>query len=171
MRILRYFIILLLFSSGLAQPPGPGMGPGKEEGPMRERIRRKIKTIKIWRLSEAVGLTPEQSEKFFPVYNKFQDQQETIEKERRTRLERVQQLADDPQSRDSDIREAMDEMKIFDQRTIEIRDAFLIDIGKVLSLRQQAKLLVFEERFNQDLQDLIREIRHDFKAGPGRDRQ
>ena len=64
---------LLLTSTVMAQP-----GPG---GPMmREKIRERIKTMKIWRLTEDVGLTTGQSEKFFPLYNQHQKDMEYYQK-------------------------------------------------------------------------------------------
>lgn len=169
MRLLRYISILLLVSTAAAQPPGHGMGPGREGGPMRERVREKIKTIKIWRLTEAVGLTPEQSEKFFPVYNKHQDAMEELERNKRDQLDLIEKLADDPNSSDADILSAIDGMKTLQERTIDLQKSYLNDISGVLSVRQEGKLLVFEENFRRNLQNIIREVRHEFGGGPGRD--
>jgi hypothetical protein len=169
MRISRYLILLLLYSSAFAQP-GPGMGPGREGGPMRARIREKIKTMKIWRLTEAVALTSEQSERFFPIYNRHQEQMEALEKEKRSVLNRLEQMADDSGTSDEEINRALGDIKDLRRRTAEVSDRFLDDISDVLSVRQRGKLLVFEERFKSNLHRLINEIRQEFRGGPGRNR-
>lgn len=169
MRISRYLILFLLYSSVFAQP-GPGMGPGREGGPMRARIREKIKTMKIWRLTEAVSLTPEQSERFFPIYNRHQEQMEALEEEKRNTLNRLEQLADDPGAPDEEISRALSEVQELHRRTAELNDQFIIDISGVLSVRQRGKLLVFEERFKANLHRLINEVRREFRGGSGRNR-
>ncbi|MEE9553109.1 MAG: periplasmic heavy metal sensor [candidate division Zixibacteria bacterium] len=166
MKIFRFLIILLMFSPVFAQP-GPGMGRGSEDGPMRQRIREKVKMVKIWRLTEAVGLTPEQSEKFFPVYNQHQKRMEDFEKAKREILDRIKRLSDDPNSSDDEISAAVEEFKAHHRKLGELRESFLGDISGILSVRQRGKLVVFEEEFRRGIQRIIGDIRREFRGGPG----
>lgn len=169
MRSIRYLLIFSLITPCLAQP-GPGMG--RDDGPMRQRVREKVKMIKIWRLTEAVGLTTEQSERFFPVYNKHQAEMENFEKENRDLLERIRQLTDNPNSGDSEIGAAMKDFKEHQHRAAQLQESFLSEISPILTVRQRGKLVVFEEEFRRDMQRLIADIRHEFRGGPGgRDRK
>ena len=168
MRTLKYLAVILIFSTAIAQPPGHGMGPGDDGGPLREKVRQKIKTIKIWRLTEAVGLTPEQSEKFFPLYNRHEDLMENLEIEQRERLNRIEQLTADPKSSDKEIEDAIAGIKDIFLRRMELKESFMAEISGVLSTRQKGQLLVFEETFRRDMQDIIREIRREMGGGPGR---
>jgi predicted nucleic acid-binding Zn-ribbon protein len=162
MKLVRYTLAGLLFltTSALAQP-GPGQGPG----PMREKIRERIKTIKIWRLTEAVELTSEQSEKFFPIYNKFQDAMENLEREKQETLQRLDSTTRDPESSDEDIRSLISQVGDFDRRSAEIRKAFSDDVSDVISIRQLGRLLAFEENFRRRLQETIRDIRREIGGG------
>ena len=160
MRTIRYFIAILMLSSPvvLSQP-----GPGSGQGPMREKIRQRIRTIKIWQLTEAVGLTPEQSERFFPIYNKHQEANQNLEREKQEALRRLNSLTDDPDVSDNDIRKAMMEIDDFVRRSMEVRQDYMEEVSAVLSLRQQGKLLAFEEMFKKRLQKTIEDIRRDFR--------
>lgn len=171
MRAIRYLLIVLLFSSVAAQPPGMGMGPGGEDGPMRKRVREKIRTVKIWRMTEALGLTPEQSEKFFPIYNRHEDQMEAIEQDQHELTRRLEAITSDPNSSDKEIEEAINGMKDIMQRRIDLRETFFKDLTGVISVRQKGKLIIFEETFRRDLQNIIREIRRDMGGGPGMNRR
>lgn len=147
---------MTLAASAIAQPPPP---PFEEELPMRKQIRDKIKTMKIWKLTEEVGLSPEQSEKFFPVYNKHQKALEELDAKREDlvkRLERMTNAADVP---DKDITETIRQLDEMPGKIFEERSRFMKEIGPILPIRQQAKLMVFEERFRQRLQEFIRDIR------------
>lgn len=166
MRIIKYFITILILSSTVAlSQPGPGPG----QGPMRERIRQRIRTIKIWQLTETVGLTPEQSERFFPIYNKHQEAMRNLESEKHEAIQRLNSLTDDPDASDDDIRKAMTEFDDFVRRFMELRRDFMDEVSTALSLRQQGKLLAFEEMFKRRMQKIIEDIRGDFRNRRMRD--
>lgn len=166
MRLLRILIILLMVSPAFAQP-GSGMGHGREGGPMREKIREKIQMIKIWRLTEAVGLTTEQSEKFFPVYNQHQKGMEDFERGKREILDRIKSLTDDSNSSDEEIGAAVKEFKEHHRKLAELRELFLNDVSKILSVRQRGELVVFEEEFRKNMRRMIEDIRREFRGGHG----
>ena len=166
------FLILLIFAgAAIAQPPmgpPPGGFGGPEGGPMRERLRQRVQTMKIWKLTEAVGLTSEQSEKFFSIYNNHQKAMEAIEDKRFELVNRLDTLSNDPKSSDQKINEIIGQLSDTPQQVSAERDRFFKEISSVLSQRQQAKLIVFEDRFRQQIQDFIRDVRRE-RGGGNRD--
>ena len=162
MRLIGYSLAVMAFlSTSIQAQPGPGPGAG----PMREQIKERIKTIKIWRLTEAVELTSEQSEKFFPIYNAFQDALDGLEREKQETLQQLDTMTRDPEASDKDIRNLIAEVGEFDNRSAEIQKKFFGDVLQVISTRQLGKLLVFEENFKRRLQETIRDIRREFGGG------
>ncbi len=171
MRSAKYLIALVVLVSAVAlqaQPPPP-MGPmgGPMGGPMRERVRERIRTMKVWKLTEYVGLTAEQSEKFFPIYNKYQKALDEIDSKRMDLVDRLGKLVDTTGASDKDIEIAMAALNDIPNQIISEREKFFKEISPILPLEQQAKLAVFEERFKQQLQQFIREIRRDDNRGGG----
>jgi Spy/CpxP family protein refolding chaperone len=157
MRSIRLWTILIFVAaigSAAAQPP-----PSPEGGPMREQLREKIRTMKIWKLTEEVGLTPEQSEKFFPVYNKHEKALEEIEIRRNELTDRLERMTNSSEASDKEIAELTVELSDIPRAILAERDRFMKEIAAILPVRQQAKLMVFEERFKQRLQEFIRDIR------------
>lgn len=161
MKLFRYFLLMLLavFISQSSAQPGPGPGPWEGRGPRHEKMREKIKTIKIWQLTEAVGLTTEQSEKFFPIYNKHQNDHQKLEEERLSLLEKLSELSEKSDASESEIKKTLGELTEVDNKVIALRNSFINEISGVLSIKQVAKLLVFEEHFRRRLQENIRDIR------------
>jgi len=160
MRSIRYSLIIVaafLVSVSFGQPPGPG--PWPENGPRREKMRQRIKVIKISQLTEAVGLTPEQSEKFFPIYNQHQKEHEKLEEKRQEIIEKLQDLGEKEDPSESEIRGAIDELTALDNQFASLRGEFIKDISGVISIKQVAKLLVFEHNFMRRLQENVRDIR------------
>ena len=161
MRNLKYSLLLLLtvFTSQSLAQPGPGPGPWEGRGPRHEKMRKRIKTIKIWQLTEAVELTTEQSEKFFPVYNKHQNDHEKLQEERLSLIRKLDELSEKTDVSESEIKKTLDQLSEIDNKLISLRKSFQSEISGVLSIRQVAKLLVFEEMFMRRLQENIRDIR------------
>ena len=162
MRTIKYSVIsffMVCISLAHAQPwmgPGPG-GPPMERGRMPE----KIKTIKIWQLTEAVGLTSDQSEKFFPVYNKFENDLREFDQKKFGILKELKELSDSPDDSDNEINKNIKKLNSLENKKIKAHETFIEDISDVLSVKQVAKLLIFEERFKRRLREIIQDIRHE----------
>jgi Spy/CpxP family protein refolding chaperone len=168
----KYLMALMVLTwSGVvvAQPPPP-MGPRGAQ--MRQRVQERIQTMKIWKLTEAVGLTPEQSQQFFPIYNKHQKAMEDLESKRMELVDRLEHLANDTNLSEKEISDTMAALNDIPRQVQAERDKFNMEISPILPLQQRAKLAVFEERFKQQLQQFIREIRREYNNGPrmGNDR-
>ena len=114
-------------------------------------------------------MTPAQSERFFPIYNKHQEAMQNLESEKHEAIQRLNSLTDDPDASDDDIRKAMTEFDDFVRRSMELRRDFMDEVSTALSLRQQGKLLVFEEKFKRRMQKIIEDIRGDFRNRRMRD--
>ena len=161
MKLLKYSFMILLslsFSQAAAQP-GSGPGPWEGKGPRREEMRKRIETIKIWQLTDEVGLTSEQSERFFPIYNKHQDDHRKLEDEKLSILRDLESLSEKSDVSDNEIKKTIDQLTEIDSKMIILRKEFLNEVSGVLSIKQVAKLLVFEEQFRRRIQDHIRKIR------------
>lgn len=88
-KFFAFIIAVLAVGFAAAQPPmghprgmmHPGMGPGAERGP------RKSPQERIAAIAEELKLTPEQSEKFAPVYLKYQGEINNIRKDLKTLMD------------------------------------------------------------------------------------
>jgi Spy/CpxP family protein refolding chaperone len=166
MKLGEYLMALaVLASAGAISAQPPPMGPGG--GPMRERVRERIQTMKIWKLTEAVGLTSKQSEQFFPIYNRYQKALEDLEFRRGQLVDQLERLVGNSNSSDEEISDTMAALNDIPRQILAERDKFFKDISPILPLEQQGKLAVFEERFKQQLQQFIREVRREYNRNPG----
>lgn len=86
-KLLTLLVAALALGTATAQPPmgpPPGMGPGQHSG---ERGPRKTPVERIAGLVEALKLTPEQAEKFAPVYLAYQGEVRKIHKDLKTLMD------------------------------------------------------------------------------------
>ena len=165
MKALRIIIAAVIMMPLLAAAQGPP--PDMMEGPMRSKIRERVQTVKIWRLTEEVGLTTAQSEKFFPMYNRHQKNIDDLEIKRGDIVKKLEDLTLDRSASDSDIEKIYKEYTANARDIVAERERFLKDVSTVLDLRQKAKWIVFEDHFRQRMQELIQDIRREFRGGRG----
>lgn len=145
---LLFFLILLISVFILAQeadlPPLEG-----------EKSYRMIEAIKIWKLTEVLDLRGEQMEKFFPKLRKLEEHRKDSIKERRRLLGKLRELIEDKES-DKKIMNSIKNISEFDKKKKEDEENLRKEVMSVLTVKQQAQLLIFEERFEAEIRKIIK---------------
>jgi len=157
-------------AQGWMDEPPPG-GPPFGEGPRAEKIRERIKTVKVWKLTEDLNLTPDQSEKFFPLYNKFESDREAIEKQRRQTFVELEQLTDQENPSEKEIDVLIDKLDSYEGRIQDLRVKFRNDLKDILTTQQIGRLYVFEVQFMRQMREIIRDARMEMRGKHFQDRQ
>jgi Spy/CpxP family protein refolding chaperone len=125
----------------------------------RERVRQNIETLRMWKLLDALDLTSEQSTQFLPVLKDFQDAKRQFADERDRLFREIEAILDSEEIDQKALQENLadlDQTRSTFQRETE---QFLAKSREILSLKQQARLLLFEERFERRLKESIQEMR------------
>ena len=159
---LSLILFLGLTSMTQGQPPPAHPDSHMQE---REKIRENIETLRMWKLLDILNLTSEQSTRFLPVLKEFQDAKRNF---RDTRRELFRQLESDLQSEKIDEKRLQANLANLEGARKEFQrewEKFLERSGEILTLEQQAKLMLFEERFERRLRESIEHMR---KRGPRR---
>ncbi len=152
-------VILLLFSASVFAQPGFHDNPEH-----RAKIHERVKTIKMLKLTETLDLTEEQAARFFPRFNEFDKTVEEVHREIRQKLEDLGHSAKLGKD-DSELRTLMQEYDVLSDRMFEARKQFQQSVTDILSVNQQARLMVFMERFPEMMRDVIHEMRPPGKRG------
>lgn len=148
--LLSGLILISLVSGAIAQP-------GQEFSPERREMR--IRMLRTWRLIEELDLTEEQSTKFFPIMNRFDDKEREINQKRRRIMVELREVLSRDNASEKEIKEKIAALRNGEQERHSNRDKFYEDVAKVLSVSQQARLLLFEERFQREVREIIRDFR------------
>lgn len=158
-----YFCVSGFAQEGrLAEPPEP---PPPER---MERLRKDIENMRIWKMTQYLELSTEQSTKFFPIFNDFQKKREKLEEERGEMMRRLAEFVESEGKHEAEIRRLMSGLVKDRQKMVDLVDEFRREAGRVLSLKQQAKLVLFEEHFKKEIRGMIEDIRmrKRFRQGP-----
>ncbi len=161
-KIITIAIMLGLFSLASAQEffdEPPPMGP------KREQIENRIKTVKIWKLTEELNLTSEQSQAFFPIYNEFDENRRNMEGERMKLMKELKSITEQEKTDDKEITKLLDKLDEFDSRIKDKRARFRKELEGVLSVKQIGILYVFEMQFMHQMREIIRDARREKHNG------
>jgi hypothetical protein len=137
------FAIILASLQSFAQPHGP------------ER-REKVESMKIGFLTEKLDLTPDEAQKFWPVYNEYRNKIEALRKTRK------KDMKDDPEQMetlsDKEIESIVDNEIVFRQKELDIIKEYHSKFKAVLPIKKVGRLYRAEEMFKREL---LRKIKED----------
>lgn len=164
--VLSLVLGCLLFSPELFAQPTPDMRPGGRHrfhpGRMqnmspekRLALKNKIQEIKMWKLTRRLNLTEEQSARFFPRYNKYQDEVFDNFEKMHDKMFKLRELMNS-NGTDKQIDQAVNDILSSQTRNHEIIHKYVKQFREVLSAQQVAELIVFEHDFSRDLRGLLK---------------
>jgi hypothetical protein len=135
-------ILLALFASlgALAQPSG-------------ERIER-LKQLKVAYLSEALNLTVEEGQQFWPLYNAYEAKREASFQQRRVLWTQLSKSAE--HSSEKSLFDALAAERSLQEELHRETEAYARKVLPILGVSRTAKLLSAEEEFRERL---MRELR------------
>ena len=136
----------------------------------REKRREQIQARKIGMITDALDLTTEQAQKFWPVYNEFSKEMEVIHDSRRENMEKFKDAKGDLS--DDEIEEMIQNRFETEQNILDLQKKYHKRFTEVLTMNQVGKLYMTEERFKQMLLQEMRGPRdgqgpHDGPRGSG----
>jgi Spy/CpxP family protein refolding chaperone len=149
----------LLLSTGTPAIPGPpDPYPGMDNPDRMERIHQRIEMIRMWKLTEALDLDETTAAKLFPVINQYDRERMYLERERfllmRDARESSRQTEDKARAG-----EILDRMENNQAALIENKSQRHEAVKKILPPAQMTRFILFEQQFDQEMQQRIHEIR------------
>ena len=126
--------------------------------PSKEKIE-KVKVLKVAYITKELSLTSAEAEKFWPIYNAFDDKQGELRHEKmKSILDRfkpgnVEKLSE------KDASNSLIQMEKIEEDLFNLKKKFIKDLQGVISAKKIIKLKKAEEDFNRELLKQMREKR------------
>ncbi len=105
--------------------------------------KEKIEALRVAFITQQLNLTSEESQKFWPVYNEYQDKTRAARKEFKTIGATF--------SSDKEAQEYLDAELLFKQRELNLYKEYYDKFKKILPLKKVALLRQAEEEFKKEL--------------------
>ncbi len=113
------------------------------QGKIREGIEEKIRSMKIAFITDRLNLTPEESQKFWPIYNQLDAERADIVAEKKADF-----------SKDATEKEAQTFLtRHFElqEKEIQLEKKYVEKLKTAIPLRKVAKLFWVEKKFRQEI--------------------
>jgi hypothetical protein len=121
--------------------------------------REKVKALKVAFITEKLELTTEEAQKFWPIYNVFDDNQSELRHEKmRAILNRFRPGNVDKLS-EKEASVLLVQIEKIEEDLFNLRKKFIKDLQNVISAKKIIKLKKAEEDFNRELLKQMREKR------------
>lgn len=150
-----------------AQPP-PVEGSPQARLPMTpEERRERLRMVRMWRLIDVLNLTEGQSEKFFLTLKRYDAEEDRVNRERERLSAALRGMVVRPETPEKALLDTMQAIREQEERLRQARARFHAEVAGALSVRQQAKLLLFEQRFDSVLREAIFDVMVRRRPGGG----
>lgn len=170
--MLSIVAVLMLLGLPSSQPAAQmDSGPVPESlagfpGPPHGKMAANIENLRLLKLLETVDLSEAQSEQFLPVFYGFRkDIKEMLEERRRLVDQIAEQIRSDVS--DDELNRSVGQLLDLKNRIERRRDGFLDECRSILTVKQVARLVIFQEQFERDLLESLREFRQHGSRGRG----
>lgn len=147
-------ILVLAFISLVGITYSQPMGPPPKGKPAQQEKRENIEAMKIAYLTSKLELTPEEAQKFWPVYNQFNEKLNELRKKRKQDVREAKKNMDE--LTDKEIEQAIDNDFAFRQKELDLQTEYNAKFKSVLSIKKVSKLYQAEEQFKRVLIDKLK---------------
>lgn len=108
----------------------------------------KIEALKIAYITKRLQLTPEESQKFWPLYNQYESEKKQI---RKTTMGTIKELKEDGDFTNEEAEKAIAKYIEFKAKDLDLIKKYVIEFRKFLPATKIAKLVTAEEHFKKML--------------------
>jgi Spy/CpxP family protein refolding chaperone len=134
---LNYTLFLLIFTTTVFAQPN-------------QDKRDKIKALKIAYISEELALSTQEAEKFWPIYNTFEDKQFELQHQKmKAYMNRIESNMD--KLTEKEAAQLLAQMENTEDELFQLRKKYNQDLKTVLSAQKIVKLHKAEEQFRKNL--------------------
>lgn len=153
--MLVFFLVALSAVGSTAEPPSDLSRPATKE--QMERVRERIETVRMWKLTRALELDEKTSARLFPLLNKYDKKRVEIEHSLWTGIRELRN--DVREKRDGRLKDILDKLDADHAALQKINDEERSEVRRILTIQQQAKFFLFQMEFNREIRKIIGETK------------
>ncbi len=168
--IFKFFLVLVLvigfgmYSS--AEPPEDIERPSSKE--QMEKVRKRIETLKMWRLTDALNLDEKTSSQIFPLISKYDKKRIEAEQSLRNGMKELREFL--KEKREGNLKGILDKIEENHKALQRIKEEEWAELKKILTVEQQARFIIFQQEFEREIRKIIAEVRERRPESFGKDR-
>ena len=126
-------------------------------GPMNPERRERMESLRIWKMTEFLELSSDQSVLFFPKLREYEESIRSDQEGQREIIRRINEKIEREADRisEEDVRKYTQQMTDFEKKIIDKKQKFILDLSDVLTPEQQMKFIIFDSNFRNRLMKML----------------
>ncbi|HDZ91640.1 MAG: hypothetical protein JRJ09_12425 [Deltaproteobacteria bacterium] len=149
--VLLFSIVFLMVS----WPAGATAAP-----PRQDRARERLVTMRNWKLMQEMDLTGEKAQRVFDILKKYDDKRERLILRRRRLLKALRDETGRAEPSEEVLKRLMKDLVRVNVGLAGLPEEEIKGLSEVFSLQEQARYLLFVERFGREMHRILRESRN-----------
>ncbi|MCB9183774.1 MAG: hypothetical protein H6591_07630 [Flavobacteriales bacterium] len=164
---MRTFLFALLALCALA--PATAVAQPDDMPPLSEERLKEVKAQRTAYITTKLGLTTEEAERFWPIYNEFDAEREKLRKELRENIRTTRK--DGGALSEAQAKEVLEKGLVLRQRELDLERSYTDRFSKAIGAVKVVELHRAERDFNREvlkrIRERVEERRHSRPGGPG----
>ncbi|HYA26690.1 MAG TPA: hypothetical protein VEE82_01705, partial [Thermodesulfovibrionales bacterium] len=150
--VLIPFIMVVGFAlNAVAEPPYEIDRPLSKE--QMAKVRERIETLRIWKLTKALDLDEKTSSQLFPILNRNDKRRAEIERALALGMRNLRSAVKD--NRIAQLKDIIDDLERNHKALQNLNDEERTEVRKILTIEQQARFIIFQQEFSSELKQII----------------
>jgi hypothetical protein len=121
----------------------------------------KLAMLKAWKLIDYLDLEYDQAMEFFSLYNEVEESRKDFMNKKKALVEDLKDELKKTQPSDEIINQKIDELFIEENNMVRDHQTQYDNMNQVLDTEQMAKMIIFEEKFQDELLRIIKDMQKD----------
>ena len=165
--------LLLSLATPVAAPPEPGPPPAGEPGeeasaePVDQELAEAIQDVMVIQAKRRLGLSEEQARDVGALMRRMGEARRDHQARRRDGLRTLAAMAEDSSMEEAEIKRRIDAVLRADEEFMSTERRLMGDIRAKLDTRQQARWIVFNDRFRDEMRRRVEDARGGRRGAPG----
>ncbi len=142
--------------AGTGNSQGPGGGPSPQKS---EEVRKKIEAIRIWRLTEELKLDEKASARLASLLSSIDQRRAMIARESMEAMRDLRAYLKSERPDRSKLKAALDRIERNQNEMMDLRKKEIGGVRDILTVEQQARYVLFQQKFRREMRGMISEAR------------
>lgn len=149
------FALILFAGQAFSQPPEDFRKPPSKE--QIDKTRKRIETLKMWKLTESLNLDEETASKLFPLINQYDKERLAVQQKMRKDIRDLRETVGT--AGEDELRKKIESIKDHHKNLQRINDEETGKVGEILGVRNMARYIIFKQDFDREMKKIIAKSR------------
>lgn len=147
--------LMLFTGQGFCKPPEDYKRP--PSGEQLEKLRKRVETLKMWKLTKSLDLNEETASKLFPLIKEYDKKRLSVEIDMRKDIKKLRKTINT--ASEAELRDIIKKLKYHHKKLQEINDEEMGKLSDILTYREMARFIIFKQDFDREMRNIISEVR------------